>query len=396
MEKMVKRNIYTAVFIIILIDAVIGYSLFKSRAFSHLAIWDIIESGNPDDFYWQPDNAPGYFHFEPDNGRIDVFKNEIRPLIRNKNDDFGIMLEAAKYVMGNFPNNNQRGSAEKCATSRHSERSPQGEAKNLDDDKILQSAVSLPQNDGNGILQQPQKIKALKWDSPEGMLRQIREGANGAHCFHRSILFSTYLSSLGIKSRLWALENDNFNAIAHTVNEVYIKDFKKWVFIDVMLNFYVTENGNPLSLLELRERLLNDKVGNILVQRIGDEVGEHNEIPIFYAKLIKCVFLRARNDFIDKYNTRYGFLSVFKNYIDKLPNSIRIGASYLFGGQNKFIHYADRFSKSLKSDIIITKALFYFLVWTIFLIGILCIAFVLVFLRDPPAINLSTKDTRQR
>ncbi|MDD5477769.1 MAG: hypothetical protein PHG87_06210 [Candidatus Omnitrophica bacterium] len=347
MKRIIKRNIYLAVFIIILIDGVIGYSLFKSRAFSHLAVWDIIESVNPDDFYWQPDKAPGYFHLEPDKPGLDIFKNEIRPLIRNKNDDFEAMLEAAKYVMNIFSNNNRTG-------------------------------------------------RVLKWDSPDGMLRQIREGARGANCFHRSILFSAYLSGLGLKSRLWALESEKFKPLAHSVNEVYIKSLKKWVFVDTTFGFYATERGNPLSFLELRERLLDDRTGNILIQRIGSGAEEHNAMPVSYSKLLKCVFLRTGNDFIDKYNTRYGFFSVFQSYIDKLPNGIRIGTSYLFGGEDRFVHYVDRFSKSLKSDIIIAKALFYFLVSTIFLIGILGIAFVLVFLRARLPINLSTKDTRQR
>ncbi len=347
MKKIVKRNIYLIVFIIILIDAVIGYALFKSRAFSHLAIWDIIESANPDDFYWQSDNAPAYFRFEPDKPGLDIFKNEIRPLARNKTDDFGIILEAAKYVMGIFPNTNQKG-------------------------------------------------EALKWDSPEGMLRQIRAGARGAHCFHRAILFSAYSSSLGLKSRLWALEGEKFNPQAHSVNEVYIKSLNKWVFIDIMFGFYATERGNPLSFLELRERLLNNSTGNILVQSIGEGTEKLNVIPDFYRRLVGCVFLRSGNDFIAKYDTRYGSLSIFQNYIDKLPNGIRIGASYLFGGQDKFVHYVDKFSKSLKSDVIMSKALLYFLVSTIFFIGIFCIAFVLVFLRAPAARNLSTRDTRQR
>lgn len=347
MKKIVKRNIYIAVFIIILIDAVIGYSLFKNRSFSHLAIWKIIESNKYNAFYWQPEDTPDYFRFEPDTENLSIFRNEILPLVKGESDELKRAIKVAKYVR---------------------------------DIQALRSTLQAPR---------------LRWDSPEEMLRQIRKGAS-ANCFHRSILLSTYLSSLGIKSRLWALENDNFNAIAHTVNEVYIKDFKKWVFIDVMLNFYVTENGNPLSLLELRERLLNDKARNISFHSIGDGSEKQYNIPVFYAKLIKCVFLRAGNDFINKYNTRYGFLSVFQSYIDKLPNDMRIGVSYLFGGQDRFVHYVDRFSKSLKLEISITKALFYFLVWTIFFIGILCITFVLVFLRAPPAINLSIKDTRQR
>lgn len=332
MRKIVKRNIYAVVFIIILIDAVIGYALFKSRSFSHLAIWKVIESDKYNDFYWQSEDAPGYFRFEPATEKLSIFKDEILPLVNGESNELKRVIKAAKYVMDIFPDNNRMG-------------------------------------------------RVLKWDSPEGMLRQIRGGAFGAHCFHRSILFSAYLSGLGLKSRLWALESKKFNPLAHSVNEVYVKSLKKWVFVDIMFGFYAVERGNPLSFLELRERLLDDRAGNILVQRIGDGAGEHTLIPGFYPKLIKCVFLRAGNDFIDKYNTRYGILSVFKRCIDKLPNGIRIGASYLFGGQDRFIHYVDRFSKSLKLDMIISKALFYFLVSTIFFIGILGVAFVLVFLR---------------
>lgn len=348
MKKIVKRNIYIAVFIITLIDALIGYSLFKNRAFSHLAIWKVTESNKYNDFYWQPEDAPNYFRFEPDTEKFSIFRNEILPLVNGESDELKRAIKVAKYVS---------------------------------DIQALRSTL---------------QALRLRWDSPEGMLRQIREGASGAHCFHRSILFSAYLSGLGLKSRLWALENEKFNSVAHTVNEVYFKNLKKWVFVDIMFGFYASENGNPLSVLELRERLLNDKAGDILVHRIADGVGVNNVIPDSYTKLIKCVFLRSRNDFINKYNTRYGFLSVFQGYIDKLPNGMRIGASYLLGGQDKFVHYVDTFSKSLEFDIIMAKALFYFLVWTIFFAGILCIIFALVFLRVPPAINLSTKDTRHR
>jgi len=323
MNKILKNRIKLISIIVIIINIAIVNFLFKSRAFSHLAVWNIIESADLNDFYWPPENAPGYFRFEADTEKPGIFKDEIRSLIRNKTDDFGIMLETAKYAISS-------------------------------------------QNDGNSFAQQSPKGKALKWDSPEGMLRQIRAGVRGAHCFHRAILFSAYLSAAGLKSRLWALENEKFNSTAHTVNEVYIPSLKKWVFVDIMFGFYVTGRGNPLSFLELRARLLNNRAGNILLQKIGAGAWSDNKIPVFYPKLVQCVFLRSRNDFIKKYNSRYGFLSVFQNWIDKLPNGMRIGADYWLGGREKFIHYADKFSKSLKSDIILAKTLFYFLVGTIF------------------------------
>jgi len=54
------------------------------------------------------------------------------------------------------------GTVVRCAASRHSERSPKGEAKNLDKNEILRSAFSLPQNDRSGISQQSHNACSLR------------------------------------------------------------------------------------------------------------------------------------------------------------------------------------------------------------------------------------------
>lgn len=332
MKKIIRKNIALGIFIAILLDTVIGYLLFKSRPFSHLAIWNIIESGKQEDFYWYPNNAPEYFRFGKDEKTTAIFKDEIVPLVESENDELKRMLTVARHVM------------------------------DVSSSKPL--PVYLP----------------LKWDSPERMLRQIKKGAI-ANCFHRAVLFSTYLSGLGIKSRLWALENDNFKGTAHTINEVYIDRFKRWVFIDIMHGFYVAENGKTLSFLELREKLLNDSGNAVLCNNISDKM--QKEVPDFYRQLVKDVFLRTNNDFAGKYNNRYGILSIFNKYIDKFPDSIRRGLDYLLGGQDIFIHYIDKDSKSLRPAIIIAKLFFYFFILSLSIIFILLV-------------SLSKKDTRHR
>lgn len=344
MKKTVKKHI--AVVILILINVTTGILLLKNRSFSHLAIWNIRESDKEKDFYWKPEDAPRYFRFEPSNDRPSIFRNEAFPLVKDENDELKIVLKLARYVM------------------------------DIGLDKI-------------------QPYLSLRWDSPEGMLRQIRAGA-GAHCFHRCIVFSSYLSSLGIKSRLWALENDNFNAVPHTVTEVYLKSLGKWVFIDVMWKLYVTENGKPVSFLELRERLLNRDNEKILAHNINNELIYEKEKLYPYNRLIKCVFLRANNDFVNRYSSRYGALSIFKNPIDKLPGDIRIGLEYLFGGGDVFLYYLDKFSRSLKSKIIIIKLLFYFFIFSLVATGILLLMLSLFLLKRCLAINLSKKETRHR
>ena len=251
MRKAVKKNIAIGIFILILINVTIGLFLLKSRSFSHLAIWNIIESDKKDDFYWQPEDAPGYFHFEPDSDNLSTFRTEIAPLVKEINDDFEKVLRVARHVM-----------------------------------------------DVSSVEIQPHL--SLKWGSPEGILRQIREGA-GADCFHRCILFSAYSASIGIKTRLWALENEYFNDTAHSINEVYVKNLKKWVFIDTMHGFYATDYGIPLSFFELRERMLKGDSDKISFHNIANEIKRQKKPDERYHKLIKCAFLRVDNDFVNKY-----------------------------------------------------------------------------------------------
>ena len=319
-----KKTIVIVFFIIIFIDLCIGYFLIKSRSFSHLAIWKILETNRKDDFYWPPEAAPAYFRFEPNNEKLAVFRKEIYPLVKDKNSDFKITIEAAKYVMD------------------------------------ICSEDSKPEI-------------SLKWDSPEGILKQIKEGAV-ANCIYRSILFSEYLASLNLKSRLWALENKRFNGISHTVTEVYIEALKKWVFIDATSGFYAIEEGIPLSFLELRQKILSNDMKRNFINYIDCKIEEERGLPFFYKKLINCVFLRARNDFAYKYNKKY---SIF-------PDKIERGLGYLLTGDEIFVHYIDKYSKSLKKDIILAKTGFYFFIASLL--------FLCAFL----AINLSKKDTRHK
>ena len=201
------------------------------------------------------------------------------------------------------------------------------------------------------------------------MLKQVKDGAM-PNCFHRAILFSEYLSSMGIKSILWALENERFEEIAHTVAEVYVEDIKSWVFFDTMFGFYAMDTGRPLSFLELREKLLSGKDVAIVGQ---------GAMSNFYRHLVRCVFLRANNNFIDTYNNRYGIFSICSGRLDKLPDNIRRGLGYLLGRQKDiFIHYTDNYSKSLKQKIFMAKLFFWFFISSLAFIGFIF------------AINLST------
>jgi hypothetical protein len=131
---------------------------------------------------------------------------------------------------------------------------------------------------------------------------------------------------------------------------------------DVINGIYFNSNGTPLSVLELRKQLLNKKTENIDIVSINQKLNKNRFINI-YSRLLKMVFLRTGNDFLDKYNPkiRYGKLFWLANIFDIFPSNIRKGISYLIGRPEYLIHYVDEYSPSLNFQIIIAKIIFYFL-----------------------------------
>ncbi len=304
------------VVIILAINLLIGYFIFTNKAFPRLVLWNIIESGKKEDFYWKPEAAPKYFYFEKDAQALNVFRNDIKAIALEQNKDFDKIIEIGRFV--------------------------------------------------DNICKEPSRgSKPIKWGSPEQILAQVKSGVTGAHCFYRSILFSTYLSSAGIESRLWAFENKRFDGISHSVTEVYVKDFNKWVMVDITQGFYVKGNdGIPLSVLEFRDKLLrNDNKDMVLINIFGNGK-EIKNVPVFYRKLMICVFMRTGNDFAAKYDAgiRYGALSGLAAYLDKLPGIATRALDYVFGRRDFMMHYVDDFSGSLKKSILFYKAVFYFFI----------------------------------
>ena len=332
-----KKIFILIIFIIIFIDIIIGVIFLKYRPFPRLAIWNIVESGRVSDFYWPPDKAPGYFYFEQNGHDLALFKTDISNVINpEENDELSKLLTITEYIMALGKN------------------APYGK-------------------------------KMADWDSPLNMLKQIKEG-RPVNCFPYSIIFSTYLSSIGIKSRLWALEGDDgLSRFGHTVVEAYIKDLNKWVMFDVTNKIYFRENTTPLSVLELRDRLLNKNTKNLRIEASPGAIFDENFLSNLYSRFLKMVFLRGSNDFVNKYGpiTRYGKLYRMRALLDRLPSEARRGISYFIGRRDYLIHYLDNFDKSLKSKIILAKTAFWFFITSTAFLFFLCLFGMIKFLSIP-------------
>lgn len=83
----------------------------------------------------------------------------------------------------------------------------------------------------------------------------------GINCRAKAQILNEMCLALGIYSRkVWICPNSVYDSDCHVVNEVWDSSLNKWVMLDITNNYYwVDESGTPLSVLEIREHIANQK-----------------------------------------------------------------------------------------------------------------------------------------
>ena len=93
----------------------------------------------------------------------------------------------------------------------------------------------------------------------------LKEAEKGKRfrCVEYSIVANQCLSALGFKVRGLGLMTRDINDVkwggGHAVNEVYLDDAKKWVFIDPQYDVIPVANGVPLNAVELQSYISEGK-----------------------------------------------------------------------------------------------------------------------------------------
>lgn len=83
----------------------------------------------------------------------------------------------------------------------------------------------------------------------------------GINCRNKAQVMNELCLALHIYSRkLWIMPNSSYDDECHCVNEIWDSARKKWVMLDISNNMYwVDEEGNPLSALEIRQKCANQE-----------------------------------------------------------------------------------------------------------------------------------------
>ena len=203
------------------------------------------------------------------------------------------------------------------------------------------------------LCEHPSTGDPVRWSSIDEMERQIRGGAI-ADCWPRSLLFQDFARRSGLDTRLWALEGDRFAGEPHTVPEVYVGEWGRWVLLDVTMNVFATDrSGAPLGVLDLRDRVLDAReapVFHVIVPSIGPR---SDAMAAYYAGRVRYAFLRrhAMRDARD----RFGILATGSPWLDRLPEGLKKGVAALLGRNGAVLYYHDRHNASLRRTALIAK-----------------------------------------
>lgn len=85
--------------------------------------------------------------------------------------------------------------------------------------------------------------------------------SQGINCRSKAQILNEMCLALGIYSRkVWINPNSIYDNECHVVNEIWDSSLNKWVMVDITNNYYwVDKNKVPLSVLEIREHIANQK-----------------------------------------------------------------------------------------------------------------------------------------
>ena len=85
--------------------------------------------------------------------------------------------------------------------------------------------------------------------------------SHGINCRCKAQILNEMCLSLGIYSRkLWINPISPYDSDCHVVNEVWDSSLGKWIMLDITNNeYWIDENGTPLSVLEIRKKGANNE-----------------------------------------------------------------------------------------------------------------------------------------
>ena len=135
-------------------------------------------------------------------------------------------------------------------------------------------------------------------------------------CSDFAQVFNYFCVINDIQVREWGLNNVFFNDNGHSINEVYCKELKKWILIDVSRSilFYKSDKNKPLSVLETFHLSVKEINKNYFSFNDSYELNDKDYKVIkhfFYNKNFRPFLIdRYRNNVYDFFLKKLHFLPI--------------------------------------------------------------------------------------
>lgn len=282
------------------------------------ALFQIIETTDPVDLNWNPENAPEWYKSDSTE-LFEDFSHEAEVVTRRAATEFG------KYV----------------------------------------ALMSYTRNLGR----ETSREEVIDSDSVWEVRELLKQGFKG-NCAHYSWLLMAYLQSIGKNARVVGLGRDRLSTSTHAVVEVWVESLKKWATLDAMYGAYFSLHGVPLSLMEIRGLLYSGD--RDLVEVHQDSRFDIPKVGLVhvYETQAKDISIDGMGNVITRYDRRYGVLNILAPLFDHLPRRVRRVIDNIFGEGDLRFHFVDGHTISFQATIY--RTIFWFLVGGI-LTTLLCI-----------------------
>ena len=183
-------------------------------------------------------------------------------------------------------------------------------------------------------------------DNVRTMMEQADSKEFQGNCSDYSYILQTLAQAAGLDSRVVGMHADVWmDGWGHALNEIYIPERKTWVAMDPLRNVYFTDGqGTPLSLLEVRTRLLDGSESDLqVVQGDVQALESSREFVIrYYRKHIERISYQGSLDLIESRDRIYNSGLARTIRMESWPRPLRRALESGLWNKDRLYLYADR------------------------------------------------------
>lgn len=125
----------------------------------------------------------------------------------------------------------------------------------------FQKAMNLMNEFAPRLAHQSDYDNSVDMNALDLLAYSLDKREHGINCRNKAQILNEMCLALGIYSRkVWIMPNSKYDNDCHVVNEVWDTVLHKWVMLDITNNqYWVDENGQPLSVIEIRTKGANQE-----------------------------------------------------------------------------------------------------------------------------------------